>query len=126
MWTIRLTSQLPTLIDTGTVISGTSQTANQGDTNSSGPEIQLLSTGTCTTHDLILESSGNVVHGLAINGFWGDGVIVSVPLTTVPALPNLTATGTDDAGNTSAFSIPLPTGCWHIRLPLVVKGYSTP
>jgi hypothetical protein len=27
-------------------------------------------------------------------------------------------------GNTSAFSDPLMTGCWHLALPVVMKAYS--
>jgi len=76
-WTIRLTSPLPPLTDAATVISGTSQAFYYGDTNPGGPEVQLLWTGTSTAHGLILESSDNVVHGLAINGFVGAGVGIS-------------------------------------------------
>ena len=77
VWTIRLTSQLPLVTDAATVISGTSQAVYQGDTNPGGPEIQLLWTGTVTASGLILESSENVVHGLAVNGFVGAGVGIS-------------------------------------------------
>jgi hypothetical protein len=77
VWTIRLTSPLPLITDAATVISGTSQTFYYGDTNPGGPEIQLLGTGPLATYGLFLESSQNLVHGLAINGFAGAGMVIS-------------------------------------------------
>jgi titin len=75
-WTISLTSALPTLYDGGTIISGTTQAANQGDLNLYGPEIEIsgasLSDGDC----LFINSANNVVHGLVINRCPDAGVLI--------------------------------------------------
>jgi hypothetical protein len=41
IWIILPLSPLPTLTDGNTIIDGATQTANQGDTNVAGPEVQI-------------------------------------------------------------------------------------
>jgi hypothetical protein len=75
-WTISLTSSLPTLTDGGTIISGTTQAANQGDLNPDGPEIEISGATLSFTHCLVIESADNVVHGLVINQCPLAGVLI--------------------------------------------------
>ena len=76
-WTISLTSSLP-ITGGGTVISGTTQTAIQGNPNPDGPEIEIsgasMSAGPC----LDIRSAGNVIHGLVINRCDGSGVTIQL------------------------------------------------
>ncbi len=77
-WTIRPTSELPDLTDDGTTIDGTTQTANRGDTNPLGPEIEL--DGQLASEDgygIDIRSSNNLVRGLVINRFAQDGVRIA-------------------------------------------------
>jgi CSLREA domain-containing protein len=73
-WTISLTSALPALTGGGTIISGTTQAVNQGDLNPDGPEIEIsgasMGSGSC----FMIQSAGNVIHGLVINSCAMDGV----------------------------------------------------
>ena len=64
---------LPNINDTtgGTTIDGTTQTTNQGNTNSLGPEVEIRGFPTSFTYGLELNSANNTVNGLIINGFSG-------------------------------------------------------
>ena len=97
-WTISLTSSLPTLTDDGTIISGTTQAANQGNLNLYGPEIEIsgasIGSGSC----LRIESAGNVVHGLVINRCPLHGVTIHTSATTNTVSGNYI--GTDASGST--------------------------
>ena len=75
-WTISLTGSLPTLTDDGTIISGTTQAANQGNLNPNGPEIEISGANLSPAHCLVIESAGNVVHGLLINQCPLTGVLI--------------------------------------------------
>ncbi len=75
-WTISLASPLPTLTDGGTIISGTTQAANQGDLNPDGPEIEISGASLSTAACLVIESANNVVHGLVINQCPTIGVLI--------------------------------------------------
>lgn len=77
-WTIRPTSELPDLTDDGTTIDGTTQTANRGDTNPLGPEIEL--DGQLAGehgYGIDIRSSNNLVRGLVINRFGQDGLRIA-------------------------------------------------
>jgi CSLREA domain-containing protein len=75
-WTISLTSSLPILSGGGTVISGTTQAANQGDLNPDGPEIEISGAILSGAHCLVIQSADNVVHGLVINRCPLIGVLI--------------------------------------------------
>ena len=64
---------LPNINDatSGTTIDGFTQTTNQGDTNSLGPEVEIRGFTTSFTYGLELNSANNTVKGLIINGFSG-------------------------------------------------------
>ena len=64
---------LPNINDAtgGTTIDGSTQTVNQGDTNSLGPEVEIRGFTTSFTYGLELNSANNTVNGLIINGFSG-------------------------------------------------------
>ncbi len=70
-WRISPTSALPTVTAAGTIIDGSTQTTNQGDTNSLGPEVEIRGFTTSFTYGLELNSANNTVKGLIINGFSG-------------------------------------------------------
>lgn len=90
-WRIVPGSALPTITANGTIIDGTTQTANQGNTNTLGPEIEI--DGINAAFDgLKITSSGNTIRGLAIGGFKNGsyaGTLIS----------SASATGNTVAGN---------------------------
>ncbi len=104
-WTISLTSSLPTLTGGGTVISGTTQAANQGDRNPDGPEIEISGALLSGTFCLVIESAGNVVHGLVINQCPLAGVTIqkagSNYNTVSGSYLGTDASGSSDLGNKS-------------------------
>jgi len=69
-FTIPLLSPLPNLTDPlGTIIDGTSQGANKGDTNPVGPEIEIVpALEPFANPFFILDSDNNVIKGLALEG----------------------------------------------------------
>ena len=77
-WTISLTSSLPILSGGGTIISGTTQAAfvDDDDPNPDGPEIEISGASMSPGHCLVIESAGNVVHGLVINRCPLIGVLI--------------------------------------------------
>jgi hypothetical protein len=77
VWTIRPLSPLPALSDGGTTLDGATQTANQGDTNPYGPEVEIngLLAGS-EVAGLTLASADNTVRSLVINGFSWTGILV--------------------------------------------------
>ena len=75
-WTISLTSALPALTDGGTIISGTTQAAYQGDLNPDGPEIEISGATLSFVQCLDIRSADNVVHGLVINRCPLFGVVI--------------------------------------------------
>lgn len=89
VWTIRPASPLPPVGYDGAVIDGTTQGANQGETNLYGPEVELHGVDIAGGYGVIyLESSNNTIRGLAINGEIvgsaaqpGAGIVIEVPYT---------------------------------------------
>ena len=67
VWTIRPASALPNLTDGGSVIDGTTQSANQGNRNPLGPEIEIDGTNAVNTNGFTIKSPNNVVRGLVMN-----------------------------------------------------------
>lgn len=69
-WTIQPASALPTITESGTTIDGATQTTNQGNTNTFGPEIEIRNPAAVTTG---LEFSSSVTSGtlnsLVVNYF---------------------------------------------------------
>ena len=77
VWTIRPESQLPALTDSCTVIDGSTQTDNQGDTNPDGKEIVIDGSALPSyPHGLFIQSSYNVIADLVVSGFGGTGIMI--------------------------------------------------
>lgn len=72
VWTIKPSSLLPSLTGGATIIDGATQTANQGDTNVVGPEVEIDGSNLGANAWIFsVESNANQILGLAIN--WADG-----------------------------------------------------
>lgn len=68
VWTISLLSGLPMITGGYTNIDATTQTANQGNTNTQGPEI-ALNGGNTLTYGFLLVSPNNTINGFIIGQF---------------------------------------------------------
>jgi CSLREA domain-containing protein len=75
--TIRPNGPLPALTDAATIIDGTTQTVNRGDSNPTGPEIEIDGTKAGVAAALRIESANNILKGLVINGFISQGILIS-------------------------------------------------
>ncbi|MDX2436717.1 MAG: right-handed parallel beta-helix repeat-containing protein [Acidobacteriota bacterium] len=78
-WRITPIVVLPTLTDSGTILDGATQTANGGDSNSRGPEVEIDGSTILDVNGLTLTSADHVINGLVINGFDnspGTGIVV--------------------------------------------------
>jgi hypothetical protein len=78
-WGITPASALPPVTAIGIVIDATTQTTNQGDTNLSGPEVEIDGTGAgAATDGLVIgaTSSGSTIRGLAIGNFSDNGILL--------------------------------------------------
>jgi putative cofactor-binding repeat protein len=73
-WRISPDSALPTLLSRSTTIDGTTQTTNQGDSNSVGPEIEINGDQAGNAHGLAVYRPNNTIEGLVINGFDGTSM----------------------------------------------------
>jgi hypothetical protein len=79
-WGISPLTPLPAVTAAGTVIDGTTQTINQGDTNSRGPEVEIDGAGAgAVANGLVLGASagGSTIRGLAIGNFIDSGILLS-------------------------------------------------
>lgn len=77
VWMIQPETHLPIVTDDGTMIEGESQTQNQGDRNSDGPEIMIdgsMLSGPSFNNGFSIESSDNIISGLIISGFPMNGI----------------------------------------------------
>lgn len=69
VWTIQPLTPLPDLLDGGALIDGLTQTANQGDTNPNGAEIEIYGANISSAEALFnVRSNGNTIQGLTIDG----------------------------------------------------------
>jgi hypothetical protein len=68
-WTIIPGSVLPTITATGVTINGATQTTNQGDRNTSGPEIQIDGTTAGEVDGLTFSGTNGTVNSITINRF---------------------------------------------------------
>nr|MBC8248539.1 right-handed parallel beta-helix repeat-containing protein [Anaerolineales bacterium] len=75
--TIRPGSPLPALTDAATIIDGTTQTVNRGDSNPVGPEIEIEGTKAGVVAGLRIESANNVIKGLVINRCVSQGILIT-------------------------------------------------
>ena len=104
-WRISPTSALPTVTAAGTIIDATTQTVNQGDTNSQGPEIELDGGGAgASVRGLTIAGGNSTVRGLVINRFTLDGIyLVSFGGNIIEGnYIGTDATGTTDLGNSGS------------------------
>ena len=104
-WRISPTSALPTVTAAGTIIDATTQTVNQGDTNSQGPEIELNGGGAgASIRGLTIAGGNSTVRGLVINRFTLDGIyLVSFGGNVIEGnYIGTNATGTTDLGNSGS------------------------
>ena len=97
---------LPKITDAtgGTTIDGFTQTTNQGDTNSVGPEVEIRGFPTSFTYGLELNSANNTVKGLIISSFSG-GQSAGIMITGASATGNTVTgnfIGTDYSGTAAA------------------------
>jgi hypothetical protein len=77
-WRISPTGVLPTITASGTVIDGTTQTTNQGNTNSLGPEIEINGSGAgAGVTGLVITGGTGTVRGLVVNQFNSNGIELS-------------------------------------------------
>jgi parallel beta-helix repeat protein len=97
----------------GATVDGSTQTANIGDTNASGPEVAIDGSGIgAVAQGLWLRSAGNVVRGLAIrrfgvagsNGVWIDGA-AATSNTAAGCYIGTNFDGTADLGNSHGVSV---------------------
>src|SRR3989338_5363731 len=98
-WRISPTSDLPQLTNGGTTIDAATQTANRGNTNANGPEVELRGRG------LYINNVSNcAIKGLAINSVTGSGVTISGSSAASNEVKwnyiGTDANGTADLGNT--------------------------
>lgn len=75
IWSIQPLSSLPDLTDDSTFIDGSSQTANQGNTNPDGPEIEINGNNTIE-NGISVKSSFNTISHLILNRFTMNGIYV--------------------------------------------------
>ena len=77
VWYINPFSAFPQLSSGSTTIDGSSQTANQGDTNPLGPEIVIVGSElSCSKNGFEIWSSNNHLISLVISGFPRNGVLI--------------------------------------------------
>lgn len=79
VWTIRLASPLPALSGGVTMIDGTSQKTNQGDTNPGGPSVEVDGSNVSSVAVFYISSGYNTIRGLAIGGGAAGVEIAGVP-----------------------------------------------
>jgi hypothetical protein len=104
-WGITPASALPPITAANITIDATTQTTKQGDTNSSGPEVEIDGTGAGGAADgLVLGATSTVstIRGLAIGNFSDNGILLLGGSNTVAGnYVGLSADGTTIAANNS-------------------------
>lgn len=80
VFSIRPATPLPTITGENTLIDGRTQTRFGGDTNPSGPEIELHGGRLSAGNGLAFSGSGESgVRGFVINGFPENGIVIDLP-----------------------------------------------
>ncbi len=101
VFTINPLSGLPSLTGANTTIDGATQTAFTGDTNPAGPEVMLNGSQVgFVLGGLDIQSSGNTVNSLILNGFNNTGIRISGPGATFNTVTGCYL-GTNPAGNSA-------------------------
>ncbi len=77
VWHILPRKVLPILTGGHTEIDGSSQTANQGDTNANGPEILIDGAQAGNVHGLQVKSANNWLHDFAIGRFVQNSIVLT-------------------------------------------------
>ena len=78
-WGISPATPLPMVTAAATVIDGTTQTTNQGDTNSRGPEVEIDGAGAgAAANGLVIgiTADGSTIRSLAIGNFSNNGILL--------------------------------------------------
>jgi uncharacterized repeat protein (TIGR01451 family) len=78
-WRIALTASLPLITSSGTIVDGFTQTANRGDVNTRGPEVEINGASIPTATGLTLTAADGWIRGIVVNGFTtapGAGILV--------------------------------------------------
>ena len=70
---IQAATPLPAISDAGTVVDGGTQTANVGDTNLNGLEVELFGNGVAGSGFSVSGAAGVGIKGVAVYGFAGSG-----------------------------------------------------
>lgn len=78
-WGITPSSPLPAITAANIDLDATTQTTNQGDTNASGPEIEIDGSSAGAAADgfvIAASSSGSTIRGIAIGNFADNGILL--------------------------------------------------
>jgi hypothetical protein len=121
VWKIQPASELPLMNRDGTVIDGTSQTVNQGDTNPNGPEIEIDGTNV-NGNGFYIEGAANKISGFIINRFNGAGIFIGY----YKARSNIVTGNFIGTNATGTSTLPNYTGiAVHYRAKLNIIGGTT-
>ncbi|HEC65646.1 MAG TPA: response regulator, partial [bacterium] len=99
-WTIRPATVLPSITDSGTDIDGATQTINQGDTNTSGPEVELHGSAAGEVDGLTFSSTATngSINSLVVNRFGSTSIYAGVRLDADNFVLTDSYVGTDTSG----------------------------
>jgi hypothetical protein len=76
VWTIQPATALPYVTDNGTTIDGSTQTIDQGNKNTVGPEIEISGVAAGSVSGLVIRSATNLIRGLVVNRFNYHGIFL--------------------------------------------------
>ena len=105
-WRISTPIALPQIADGGTVVDGTTQTTSGGNTNTLGPEIEIVGNGAINGINIV--SAGNTVRGLAASGYDGNQDFGGIAINGAAATGNTVAgnyLGTNATGTAAAVTV---------------------
>lgn len=99
-FTIAPLTPLPAITGYQILLDGDTQTALTGDTNPSGPEVELTGIHSIPSDGLVVQQGNQEIRGFAINGFSANGILVkpSTPNTRVNLQVHDNYIGTDPTG----------------------------
>ena len=101
VFTINPLSALPSLTGANTTIDGATQTAFTGNTNPAGPEVVLNGSQVgFVGGGLAINSSGNIINSLVLNGFNNTGIYITGPGATSNTVTGCYL-GTNPTGNSA-------------------------